>query len=94
MTATVRVPASDAPQLIHLPLSAAVEQDGKQGVWIYQAASGSVQFRPVLIAGVQDNEMLVASGLTGGEVVVTAGAPLLRQGQKVRLLAQAAVAAK
>jgi RND family efflux transporter MFP subunit len=94
MTATVRVPMNDAPQLIHLPLAAAVEQDGKQGVWVYEAAGGSVQFRPVVIAGVEDNEMLVASGLAGGEVVVTAGAPLLRQGQKVKLLSQPAVAAR
>ena len=93
MTATVRVPLGDAPPLIHLPLSAAVEHDGKQGVWVYQAAGSSVQFRPVAIAGVQDNEMLVASGLAGGEVVVTAGAPLLRQGQKVKLLSQAPLAA-
>ena len=86
MTASVRIPISGLPKLIHLPLSALVEQQGKKGVWVFNTATQAVQFHPIAIAGVDGNEILVADGLRDGDVVVTAGAPLLLPGQKVKLM--------
>jgi RND family efflux transporter MFP subunit len=93
MTASVRIPMSDGPKLIHIPLGALIEQQGKQGVWVYDPASQAVQFHPVALAGVNGNEILVGGGLKDGDVVITAGAPLLLPGQKVRLMQRDGAAA-
>jgi len=86
MTASIAIPYAGLPDLIHIPAPAMVTQDGKAGVWVVNPQSSQVEFRAVEFAGVQDNEVLAASGLNNGERVVTAGASFLRQGQKVRLL--------
>ncbi|MBV8063193.1 MAG: efflux RND transporter periplasmic adaptor subunit [Nevskia sp.] len=93
MTATVRIPL-EGPKLVQIPMAALVEQKDQKGVWLYQAPTQSVAFHPVGVAGVIDNQILVADGLKDGDVVVTAGAPLLREGQKVKLLSGDAVAAR
>ncbi|WP_199720557.1 efflux RND transporter periplasmic adaptor subunit [Stagnimonas aquatica] len=87
MTATVSIPLPGQPDLIHLPSSAMVTQDGKAGVWVVEPQSSSVRFKPVQFAGVEGNQVLVGAGLGAGEVVVTAGAAYLHAGQKVKLLA-------
>ena len=94
MTASVRIPLSGVPKLIHVPLGAMVEQQGRRGVWVFNAASQSVEFHPIAIAGVNGNEILVADGLKDGDVVVTAGAPLLQAGQKVKLMPHDTVASR
>lgn len=86
MTASVRFALDGIPELIHLPLAAVTEQGGVPGVWVVDPAASTVAFRPIAGAGVADNQMLVGGGLKPGEIVVTAGAPLLRPGQKVRRL--------
>jgi membrane fusion protein, multidrug efflux system len=86
MTASIRIPESGLPDLIHLPLTALVEQQGQKGVWVYDDKTGSVVFRPVAIAGAGADELLIGGGLRNGDVVVTAGAALLQPGQKVKLL--------
>jgi RND family efflux transporter MFP subunit len=91
MTASVSIPL-EGPRLAHVPMASLVEQQDRKGVWVYEAASQSVAFRPVVIAGVVGNDMLVGDGLKDGDVVVTAGAPLLRAGQKVKLMAADTVA--
>lgn len=88
MTASVRIVDDSQPALIHLPLSAYVENAGAQGVWVFDEASGAVSFRPVTLIGFQRNEALIGEGLKPGERVVTAGAALLRPGQKVKLLVE------
>jgi len=86
MTAAVTIPVEGLPNLVHVPSSAMVTQDGKAGVWVVQPGENVVRFRPVQFAGVERNEVLVAAGLDAGDVVATAGAAHLREGQKVRLM--------
>ncbi len=93
MTASVRIPGPAQPSLIHLPLTAYVEQQGVHGVWVFDEAGSIVRFRPVRLAGFDGNSALIGEGLQPGERVVTAGAPLLREGQKVRLMPETAVPA-
>ena len=92
MTASVRIIDDSLPALIHLPLASYVESGGVQGVWVFDEASGAVSFRPVTLVGFERNEALVAEGLKPGERVVSAGAALLRPGQKVKLLVESPVA--
>lgn len=91
MTATVSFPL-EGPKLVRIPMAALVEQQAQKGVWIYDAAAQAVAFRPIAIAGVIGNDILVGGGLKDGDVVVTAGAPLLQPGQKVRPMTDTAVA--
>lgn len=93
MTAAVTIPVEGLPDLIHLPASAMVTQGGKAGVWVLAAETSTVQFRAVEFVGVERNEVLVGAGLKAGEVIATAGASYLREGQKVRPMTAPAAAA-
>lgn len=70
-------------QAVRLPLAAVLGFDGKPQVWKVDAA-GVVHAAKVIVAGVDGNEVRISSGLTTGDVVVIAGANLLREGQAVR----------
>ena len=87
MSATVIVqPAGNqATQVMRLPLVAVVSRDSHPSVWKVDSA-GSVHAAAISIAGVEGNAVRIAAGLNSGDVVVTAGANLLREGEKVKLL--------
>ena len=84
MSATVHAQA-DGASIIQLPLSAVVSRDGKPGVWKLDSA-GIVHATPIGVDRIEGNMVRVASGLGSGDVVVVAGANLLRDGEKVKLL--------
>lgn len=86
MTAVLILPLQAEVELIHLPFAAMTEREQTKGVWVFDAASSTVKFRPVQFGGVSGNEVLIAGGLTPGESVVTAGAAFLSPDQKVRPL--------
>lgn len=90
MTASISIAGPPLPPLIHVPLAAYIEQQGVHGVWVVDEAASVVRFRPVQLVGFDGNEALIGTGLAPGERVVTAGAPLLRDAQKVRLMGDAA----
>ena len=89
-TAYVRfdpVPAvgAAAPVLIKLPTSALWQQGQGSAVWLFDAGTGTVQSRQVVVATADGNEAVIASGLVGGEQVVVAGVHVLAEGQNVTL---------
>ena len=84
MSATVEV-RPKGTQVMRLPLAAVVSRDTHPSVWKVDSA-GSVHATAISIAGVEGNAVHIASGLNSGDVVVTAGANLLREGEKVKLL--------
>ncbi|HEV2612253.1 MAG TPA: efflux transporter periplasmic adaptor subunit, partial [Noviherbaspirillum sp.] len=53
-------------------------------VWVVD--NGVVKLTPVQVAGASGNDILLASGVSTGQTVVTGGANLLKPGQKVRIL--------
>ena len=59
----------------------------KQSVFVFDSESSTVKERDVLVAGVRGNSVIVVSGLSAGERVASAGVSFLRDGQKVKLLA-------
>jgi RND family efflux transporter MFP subunit len=94
-TAYVTLPApAAAAQAIKLPTSALMHdaEQGRSGsaVWVFDAASSTVQLRPVVVAGADGNEAVIASGLKPGEEVVAAGVHVLAPGQKVTRFAAVA----
>ena len=84
MSATVHAQA-DGTSIIQLPLSAVFSRDGKPGVWKLDKA-GIVHAAPISVDRIEGNMVRVASGLGSGDVVVVAGANLLRDGERVKLL--------
>ena len=83
-TATVMLPGdSDARKAIALPTSAVRQEAGKSSVWVVDPATMSVQSQSVEVAGVEENSVLISSGLTPGQQVVIAGVHVLSPGQKV-----------
>jgi membrane fusion protein, multidrug efflux system len=83
-TATVLVAMPRVEGIVKLPLSAITRQGDKSAVWLVDKATMTVRQVPVVVAGAEGNEVLVASGLSAGQEVVTAGVHVLTPGQKVK----------
>lgn len=83
-TAAVTVDLPPVPGVIKLPLSALMQQQGKTAVWLLDPGSMTVKVHPVALGGAEGNEVIVASGLSPGQEVVTAGVHVLTPGQKVK----------
>lgn len=88
MTASVAFVAANAQPVLKLPLSALLNEQGKTSVWVVE--NGAVKLTPVQLVSASGNELVVGSGLSPGQTVVTAGVHLLKPGQKVKLLDAAA----
>jgi multidrug efflux system membrane fusion protein len=90
MTALVQFSSTSAAPLIKVPLTALYQEKGVSSVWLVE--NGVVRMAPVQLGGVAGNEILLLAGVQAGQTVVTAGANLLKNGQKVKLLARQASA--
>ncbi len=75
--------------VVGLPRSALFEKDGKPAMWVFDPGNGTVQLRPVTVLRFDLNRVLLSARVEKGDMVVTAGAHLLRPGEQVRLLAAA-----
>ncbi len=76
---------STTDRAVQLPPSALFDKAGLPAVWIVNAHSGRVALRPVTVARYETNAVIIASGLTDGDVVVTAGVNTLLDNQRVQL---------
>ena len=87
MAADVRMQFKDDDSGVLVPETALFSRNGEDSlVWIVNEADQSVYSRKVIVKEVREGGMLVSAGLSPGDVVVTAGANTLGEGQKVRLL--------
>lgn len=73
---------------IELPSSALTIAEGRPAVFVLDPATNRLDLRPVEVARHDLATVVIASGLSGGETVVTAGVQVLRPGQEVRVLGQ------
>ena len=83
MTVLLELPRREG--VIRLPLSALMQQQGRNAVWLLDRQSMTVQPQPVEVAGADGNAVVVTAGLRPGQTIVTAGVHTLAPGQKVRL---------
>lgn len=93
MTATVRFEAPLPQAVITAPLQALLREGDGTFVWKLDAATGTVSRHAVQVATVAGNDLVLASGVQAGDVIVTAGVHQLKPGQKVRVLEAPASAA-
>jgi len=80
-----RLKEMTAPVVV-LPGSALTDKAGKPAVWVFDPATSEVKLTPVVVSRFEKDRLVVGEGLTKGQIVVTAGANRLLEGQKVRLL--------
>ncbi|MET0335154.1 MAG: efflux RND transporter periplasmic adaptor subunit [Rhizobacter sp.] len=92
-TATVVAELPRQSGVARLPLSALREEQGKTAVWVVDKATLTVASKQVQVAGAEGNEAVITSGVTAGDVIVTAGVHTLNPGQQVKLYAEAATTA-
>jgi len=76
----------EAAPTIEVPASALTEFDRRPSVWVVDPASLTVAPRAVEILRHNAASVAIASGLSPGDIVVTAGTQALHPGQKTRLL--------
>ena len=76
----------DEGESIRLPATALTRQGDDPAVWVVDPATETVSLRAIDVLRFEPAYVVVASGVTPGEVVVTAGVQALHPGQKVRLL--------
>jgi RND family efflux transporter MFP subunit len=86
MTATVRFEAPLTQPVITVPMQALLRDGEQTYVWKLDRNAGTVRRETVKVATVSGNELVLAAGVQPGDVLVTAGVHLLKDGQKVRVL--------
>ncbi|MGN6547692.1 MAG: efflux RND transporter periplasmic adaptor subunit [Aureliella sp.] len=85
MTATVQWSDGRNRDTVAIPASSIFEQDGHPAVWRIDLKRGRLTAVPIAISHYDDKQVYVASGLTGGEHIVSAGVHKLDAGMRVRV---------
>jgi RND family efflux transporter MFP subunit len=88
-TVTVVVPDDGVPPDLRVPIGAVFDPGGGPGVWTIVDQPVRVTWRPITVSRVGDDSFSVSEGLKPGDRVVSLGAHLLHEGQKVRLAVEA-----
>ncbi|RUO99244.1 efflux RND transporter periplasmic adaptor subunit [Hyphomicrobium sp.] len=71
---------------ISIPATALTRSNGQPAVWILDPENLTVSLRNVEAVSFDPSSVVVAHGLSEGDILVTAGVQALHPGQKVRLL--------
>lgn len=77
-----------AAYLVPLTAVAPGEQPESGYVFVYDPETATVRKNLVRGRGVRDNRVVVTEGLEAGQIIAVAGVSFLRDGQKVKLMAQ------
>jgi len=92
MTASVMVPDADGSAALRVPLTAVVDHERSRQVWVVDPKTSRVSAREVKLGAAQNDSVMVVSGLTAGETVVSAGVHMLQPGQQVKVAEAVTVA--
>jgi membrane fusion protein, multidrug efflux system len=87
MSARISASVGQAGARIELPVAALYGKGDAIQVWLVDGLKdgiGSVRLQSVRTGGLAGDKVLIESGLASGDLVVVAGAQLLRAGQRVR----------
>jgi RND family efflux transporter MFP subunit len=82
-TVTIRLASEEVQPQVQVPLGAVLDDGRKTGVWVFDGVTSTVHFRPVKLVRVT-GETAVISGLNSGDPIVSLGAHLLQDGNRVR----------
>ncbi|PSR13559.1 MAG: hypothetical protein DA408_10555 [Bacteroidetes bacterium] len=84
-SATIRT--QDFKQLVSIPVDGLLKANGQVGQ-VMVIESGQAQLRNITIYQLLQDQLLISSGLQAGDVVITAGAGYLEEGDPVRAAAK------
>lgn len=84
MTAVASL-ARESAMGLFVPLTALHSRDGQPHLWLIDPPSQTVRLQPIRTDGFVDERVRVVDGLKAGDRVVTAGANLLTDGQRIKL---------
>jgi membrane fusion protein, multidrug efflux system len=85
-------PGVGAPPVIKLPTTALRQDGNATAVWVFDKSTMTVRSQAIQVATADGNQVVVASGLQPGMLVVSAGVHVLSPGQKVTVYEPKAVA--
>jgi len=83
-TATVVFNPGKLAGVVKVPLAAVFETQGRPHVWVLSPSTMTLRAQPVEVGGADGNEVIVVSGLSPKQEIVTAGTHVLAANQKVR----------
>ncbi len=83
-TVTARLSGTQA-EVLRVPASAVLKEDGETFVWVVDLPSSTVSLRKVALSAADGSAIRVNGGLAGGARIVTAGIHSLKPGQQVRV---------
>lgn len=94
-TVTVQIPdaSSISQDGFSVPIASLSDAGKGPGVWVIQGEPAKVSWRPVKVQRLGDDSAYIAGQLKQGERIVALGTHLLREGEQVRVAAQAPVTA-
>jgi len=72
-------------KVVLVPWAALFDIDGRPAIWIVDPQSKTVSVKPITIARYTRDGIAISSGLSAGQLVVSAGVQMLRPGQKVEI---------
>jgi RND family efflux transporter MFP subunit len=82
-TVTIWLTSQTSQPELQVPLGAVLDDGQKTGVWVLDSVTSTVHLRPVELVRMT-SETAVISGLSSGNPVVSLGAQLLHEGERVR----------
>jgi multidrug efflux pump subunit AcrA (membrane-fusion protein) len=85
-TVTVRITGTGHAAATSVPLGAITDEGRGPGVWVLDGGTSAVSFRPVRIAALGGESVILGDGVRVGETVVALGGHVLHEGQRVRTL--------
>lgn len=85
MTATVEWSHSPSALDMSIPTTAIFERDGQSSVWLVDIQEGTIAPKPVQIAMIADDKVIVSNGLAIGQTIVSAGVQKLDEKIRVRV---------
>lgn len=85
MTVTIKVKYKNVAQARYIvPINALISAETGHSVWIFNAADSTISKREIATDGIDNRgNTIVLQGVEQGEIVVSAGANSLKEGQKV-----------
>lgn len=94
-TITVQIsdPQTITSSAVQVPIAALYDAGNGPGIWIIRGEPAQVAWTPVSVQSLDDESARVSGAIKTGDKVVALGAHLLRDGQPVRLVEPATVAA-
>jgi RND family efflux transporter MFP subunit len=86
-TVTIGIVRDRATNPLSVPLGAIDDEGGGPGVWIIDAKTSEVSYRPVKVHSLGAEAAEISGDLRAGETVVATGGHFLHQGEHVRVAA-------